>query len=45
MAPNVVWVDLNNINFAKDNKILILDPTNPILVGEVSKQFVPRSES
>lgn len=42
-APNIVWVDLNNINFSKGNSILILDPTDPTLVGEVSKQFSPRS--
>lgn len=38
-TPNIIWVDLSNIDFSKDNKVLILDPTNPKLAGEVSKQF------
>lgn len=42
-APNIIWVDVNKINFAKENKVLILDPTDPTLVGEISEKFVPKS--
>ncbi|MFN7097349.1 MAG: linear amide C-N hydrolase, partial [Gammaproteobacteria bacterium] len=41
-APNIVWVDLNKINFAKDNKVLIIDPADPELVGEINEKFMPK---
>ena len=37
--PNIIWVDLNNINFETLNQIGTLDPRDFGLYGEVSGQF------
>lgn len=39
MTPNIIWVDLNSFNFKPNSPTLILDPTEPTLVGDVSKTF------
>lgn len=38
-TPNVIWVDLNHLNFNFSGKVLELNPDNPVLVGEVSAEF------
>ena len=37
--PNIVWVELKNINFAKGSGIRMANPRNPSLVGEISRSF------
>jgi len=39
LNPNVVWVDLNNLNFSEDQPVKVINPRNPALVGDVSKAF------
>lgn len=38
-APNIVWVDLNKINFAQNAPTLMLDPADPSLVGDITNSF------
>jgi choloylglycine hydrolase len=38
--PNIIWVDLNNINFATLTQTGTLDPKDFGLYGEVSGQFI-----
>ena len=39
LNPNIVWVDLKNLNFDEDQPVKVLNPRNPNLVGEVSRAF------
>jgi choloylglycine hydrolase len=39
--PNVVWVDLKNVDFSKGNPLKTLDPMDPNLAGDVTKKFKP----
>ena len=41
--PNIVWVNLKNLDFSKDKPIMELNPREPALVGDVSKAFEPTS--
>jgi choloylglycine hydrolase len=38
-APNIIWVDLNNINFTQGSPVLSIDPTNISLGGDITKQL------
>lgn len=38
-SPNLIWVELKNLNFSKGMPISKLDPYNPALVGDVSRAF------
>lgn len=42
--PNIVWVDLKNLDFSERNPVLEVNPRNPNLVGEVSRAFEPVKE-
>ncbi len=42
-APNVVWIDFSNLNFAEDAPVLSLDPTDVNLIGEISKNLTKAS--
>ena len=37
--PNIVWVELKNIDFSKVKDILMLNPRDKSAVGEISKAF------
>ncbi|VAW08362.1 hypothetical protein MNBD_ALPHA05-430, partial [hydrothermal vent metagenome] len=39
--PNIIWVELKNFDFSKDQPVKVLNPRNPSLVGEVSRAFEP----
>jgi hypothetical protein len=41
--PNIVWVNLNKIDFAAGNPVRLLDPKQRELVGDVTEKFVPAS--
>lgn len=36
-TPNIIWLDLNNLDFAKDKAVLTLDPNNINLVGNIKE--------
>lgn len=38
-APNIIWLDLNKLNFAAGAKVLSVDPTDIRLKGEISKNL------
>jgi penicillin V acylase-like amidase (Ntn superfamily) len=38
-SPNVIWVDVSNLNFSEGQPVMRLDPKNPALVGDVSRGF------
>ena len=40
-APNIIWIDLNKINFKEGTPILSIDPTNIHLEGDITTQFAP----
>ncbi len=37
--PNVIWVNLKNQDFSSTQPVLVLDPKNPALVGDVGRGF------
>ena len=37
--PNIVWVELKNLDFSEGMKVRVLNPRDPALVGEVSNAF------
>ncbi|MFA0813542.1 linear amide C-N hydrolase [Microbulbifer epialgicus] len=37
--PNIIWVDLNNIDFSNKKGKRIIDPKNPDLVGDITGAF------
>jgi len=39
--PNVLWVNLNRVDFAAEKTIRLLDPAQIDLVGDVTARFVP----
>jgi choloylglycine hydrolase len=39
--PNVVWVNLNGVDFSAEKAIRFLDPRQSDLVGDVTSKFVP----
>jgi len=39
LTPNIVWVELDKINFDKDQPVRKINPRQPNLVGEVSASF------
>jgi len=39
--PNVVWVNLNKVDFSAEKPIKFLDPRQINLVGDVTDKFVP----
>jgi penicillin V acylase-like amidase (Ntn superfamily) len=41
LTPNIVWVELKNLDFSKGQPVKELNPRQPNLVGEVSGSFVP----
>lgn len=40
-APNLIWLDLNKINFAEGAPVLSIDPTDVHLEGDITKKLVP----
>ena len=38
-APNIVWFDLNKINFSEHAPVLSIDPTNVHLEGDITNQL------
>ncbi len=44
MSPNLVWASLENFDMAEGAPVLVLDPRNPILVGDVTTAFRPVAE-
>ena len=40
-APNIVWFDLNKLNFSKDAPVLSVEPTNIHLEGNVTSHLKP----
>jgi len=38
-APSLVWVKLKDLDFTEGGPVKKLDPQNPTLAGDVSKQF------
>ncbi|MDZ5662285.1 linear amide C-N hydrolase [Nocardioides sp. zg-1308] len=40
-SPNVVWIDLDNLDFAPGRPTLLLDPDDIILSGEISASLTP----
>ena len=40
-SPNVIWMDLGKFSLTKGSPILLLDPDNINLFGDVTKQFKP----
>lgn len=38
-APNVVWVNLNELQFDKGSPLLVVDPTNVHLVGDLKRSL------
>jgi penicillin V acylase-like amidase (Ntn superfamily) len=41
--PHIIWIDLHTLRFKKDNPILILDPENAHLDGDIQKDLRPLS--
>lgn len=37
--PNIVWVELDRLDFSEGKPVMMLDPRNPSLVGDVSRSF------
>lgn len=37
--PNIIWVEIKNVDFSKESAIRMLNPRNPSLVGDVSQAF------
>jgi len=42
-APNVVWIDLKELNLSRGASVMTLDPNNIDLSGNVSAKFAPGS--
>lgn len=42
-APNIVWVDLNKVNFQKGASILTIDPTDIHLEGDITPKLLLQS--
>lgn len=43
-SANIVWVDLDKLDFAKGTGKRVIDPKKPALVGNVSESFTPVKE-
>ncbi|WP_026607015.1 linear amide C-N hydrolase [Methylocapsa acidiphila] len=41
--PNVIWADLKSLDFSSGRPVLVLDPKNPALVGNVGRGFQPEA--
>ena len=39
--PNIIWIELNKLDFSEGKPVLVLNPRNPSLVGDVSRSFEP----
>ena len=39
--PNIVWVDLDDIDFSEGTSVRMADPKNPALVGNIAGSFTP----
>lgn len=39
-APNIIWVDLNKVDFTEGSPILSIDPTDIKLKGDITKELV-----
>ncbi len=44
LHPNVIWVDLDKLNFDEGQPVLALNPRVPTLAGDVSDLFKPADE-
>jgi choloylglycine hydrolase len=40
-APNIIWVDLNKIDFKEGAAVLSIDPTNIHLEGDITSKLAP----
>lgn len=40
-TPNIVWIDLNKINFALGSDVLSIDPSDIRLEGDITKSLMP----
>jgi penicillin V acylase-like amidase (Ntn superfamily) len=40
-TPNIVWIDLNKINFAVGSDVLSIDPSDIRLEGDITKSLMP----
>ena len=38
-APNVIWTDLSKFNLAEGSSVLLLDPNDVSLTGDVTNNF------
>ncbi|MDR3476441.1 MAG: linear amide C-N hydrolase [Gammaproteobacteria bacterium] len=41
-APNIIWVDLNKMDFKEGAAVLSIDPTNIHLEGEITNKLAPQ---
>lgn len=41
MNPNIVWVELDWVDFAEGTPVKWLNPRKPVLAGDVSNSFEP----
>ncbi|HEX2548808.1 MAG TPA: linear amide C-N hydrolase [Gammaproteobacteria bacterium] len=39
-APNIIWVDLNKVDFTENSPVLSIDPTDIKLKGDITKQLI-----
>lgn len=40
-TPNIIWVDLNKVDFSEQAKTLMINPTDVKLVGDISARMAP----
>lgn len=40
-TPNIIWIDLNKVNFSEGSPTLTIDPNNIHLEGDITKQLAP----
>ncbi len=40
-APNIIWIDLNKINFKEGAPVLSIDPTHIYLEGDITSKLAP----
>jgi len=40
-APNVIWTELQKFDLAEGSPVMLLDPDNIALSGDVTSQFKP----
>lgn len=43
-SPNLVWVSLENFDLSEGASVMVVDPRNPALVGDITTAFRPVNE-